>query len=159
MGREEPGDSHPIVSEWGGAWVVPEPGEGSSWARTWSIWNAVLSHTFSMSLELSLSLACLIFSLRSFWGWRMGVLFFFWISFGLTRGSRPYQQGEMFSPTSFPGDSFGHKPTSFPGDSFGHKVSELLSSTIKVPHGELGCSWRSHLSVENDSPVVSWFGS
>jgi hypothetical protein len=23
MGREEPGDSHPIINEWGGAWVVP----------------------------------------------------------------------------------------------------------------------------------------
>jgi hypothetical protein len=27
-GREEPGDSHPIINEWGGAWVVPGPGEG-----------------------------------------------------------------------------------------------------------------------------------
>jgi hypothetical protein len=22
MGREEPGDFHPIINEWGGAWVV-----------------------------------------------------------------------------------------------------------------------------------------
>jgi hypothetical protein len=28
MGREEPGDSHPIINQWGGAWVVPGPGEG-----------------------------------------------------------------------------------------------------------------------------------
>jgi hypothetical protein len=28
MGREEPGDSHPKINEWGGAWVVPGPGEG-----------------------------------------------------------------------------------------------------------------------------------
>jgi hypothetical protein len=28
MGREEPGDFHPIINEWGG--VVPEPGEGMS---------------------------------------------------------------------------------------------------------------------------------
>jgi hypothetical protein len=28
MGREEPGDSQPIINEWGGAWVVPRPGEG-----------------------------------------------------------------------------------------------------------------------------------
>jgi hypothetical protein len=28
MGREEPCDSHPIINEWGRAWVVPRPGEG-----------------------------------------------------------------------------------------------------------------------------------
>jgi hypothetical protein len=36
MGREEPGDSQPIINEWGGAWVVSEPGEGDlrcPWAR------------------------------------------------------------------------------------------------------------------------------
>jgi hypothetical protein len=27
----------------------------------------------------------------------------------------------------------------FPWGSFGHKVSELLSSIVKVPHGDLGC--------------------
>jgi hypothetical protein len=27
MGREEPGDFHPIINEWGGEWVVTEPGE------------------------------------------------------------------------------------------------------------------------------------
>jgi hypothetical protein len=26
MGRADPGDSHPIMSKWGGAWVVPQPG-------------------------------------------------------------------------------------------------------------------------------------
>jgi hypothetical protein len=37
MGREEPGESHPIINEWGGAWVVssqmrmvPEPKHGQS---------------------------------------------------------------------------------------------------------------------------------
>jgi hypothetical protein len=37
MGREEPGDSHPMISEWGGAWAVPsqvrmipEPEHGQS---------------------------------------------------------------------------------------------------------------------------------
>jgi hypothetical protein len=37
MGREEPGDSHPIIHEWRGAWVVPgqvrvvpEPEKGQS---------------------------------------------------------------------------------------------------------------------------------
>jgi hypothetical protein len=29
MGKEEPGDSQPIINEWGGAWVVPGQGEGS----------------------------------------------------------------------------------------------------------------------------------
>jgi hypothetical protein len=28
MEREEPGDFHPIINEWEGEWVVPEPGEG-----------------------------------------------------------------------------------------------------------------------------------
>jgi hypothetical protein len=27
-GREEPGDSHPIINEWGRAWAVPRPGKG-----------------------------------------------------------------------------------------------------------------------------------
>jgi hypothetical protein len=49
-------------------------------------------------------------------------------------------------------------PISFPWGSFGHEVSELLSSTVKVPHGDLGYSWRSCSSVEIDSPVASWFG-
>jgi hypothetical protein len=40
---------------------------------------------------------------------------------------------------------------SFPWGSFGHKMSELLSITITVSHGYLGCSWRSHLFVEIDS--------
>jgi hypothetical protein len=30
MGREQLGDSHPIINEWGGAWVVPGPGHGES---------------------------------------------------------------------------------------------------------------------------------
>jgi hypothetical protein len=30
MGREEPGDSHPIINEWGRIWAVPESGEGMS---------------------------------------------------------------------------------------------------------------------------------
>jgi hypothetical protein len=30
MEREESGDSHPIISEWGGACTVPGPGEGVS---------------------------------------------------------------------------------------------------------------------------------
>jgi hypothetical protein len=29
MGREEPGDFHPIINEWGGGWVVPSPVRGS----------------------------------------------------------------------------------------------------------------------------------
>jgi hypothetical protein len=27
MESEEPGDFHPITNEWGGLWVVPEPGD------------------------------------------------------------------------------------------------------------------------------------
>jgi hypothetical protein len=30
MGREESGDFHLIINEWGGEWVVPEPGEDSN---------------------------------------------------------------------------------------------------------------------------------
>jgi hypothetical protein len=30
IGREEPGDFHPIINKWGGEWMVPEPGEGVS---------------------------------------------------------------------------------------------------------------------------------
>jgi hypothetical protein len=36
-GREEPGDSHPTINEWGGAWVVPRPGKGGPWAGAWLI--------------------------------------------------------------------------------------------------------------------------
>jgi hypothetical protein len=28
MGREEPGDFHPVTNEWGREWAVPRPGEG-----------------------------------------------------------------------------------------------------------------------------------
>jgi hypothetical protein len=63
--------------------------------------------------------------------------------FKLTRGSRPYLQREIVSPISFPWGSFGHK------------ASELLSSIVKVSHGDLGCSWRSHLFVELNSLVAS----
>jgi hypothetical protein len=59
MRREDPGNSHPIINECGGAWVVPWPGEGGPWARAWSILNAIVSHIFSMSPKLSLTLACL----------------------------------------------------------------------------------------------------
>jgi hypothetical protein len=30
MRREEPGDFHPIINEWGGEWVFPKPVEGMS---------------------------------------------------------------------------------------------------------------------------------
>jgi hypothetical protein len=42
MRREERGDSHPIINEWGGAWAFL-PGEGGPWARAWSIWKVILS--------------------------------------------------------------------------------------------------------------------
>jgi hypothetical protein len=39
MGRIEPGDSHPIIKKWGGAWAVPKAGEGCPSARAWSVSN------------------------------------------------------------------------------------------------------------------------
>jgi hypothetical protein len=55
MGREDPGDSHPVMNEWGGAWAVPSrvrvvwaiPGLGHPWATY-------------VSPKLFLLLACLI---------------------------------------------------------------------------------------------------
>jgi hypothetical protein len=48
MGKEKPGDSHPIISEWGGAWVVPGQSMGN-----------LRCNFFFMSPELSLILAYL----------------------------------------------------------------------------------------------------
>jgi hypothetical protein len=46
-GSEEPGNFHPIISEWRGAKVVPGPGEGGLWARPGqSTDTAILSHIF-----------------------------------------------------------------------------------------------------------------
>jgi hypothetical protein len=42
----------------------------------------------------------------------------------------------------------------FPLGLIGHKVSELLSSIVKVPHGDLGCSWRPRSFVELYNLVV-----
>jgi hypothetical protein len=67
----------------------------------------------------------------------------FSICFELTRGNRPYLQGEIVSSISFPCGSFAHK------------VSELLPSRVKAPHEDLGCSWRFHSSVKINSPVAS----
>jgi hypothetical protein len=62
-GREEPGDSHPIISEWGGAWEVTRPGEGGPSLPVPGVGNlrthTLLSHVFSMSPVLCLALACL----------------------------------------------------------------------------------------------------
>jgi hypothetical protein len=55
MGREEPGDSHPIISEWGGGWV------GLSQVRAVS--EPEKCNIF-LSPKLSLILVCLIFLLR-----------------------------------------------------------------------------------------------
>jgi hypothetical protein len=46
------------------------------------------------------------------------------------KGQQILLQGEIISPISFPWGSFGHK------------VFELLSSIVKVSHGNLSCSWR-----------------
>jgi hypothetical protein len=77
MGREETGGFQSITDEWGGEWVIPGSGGGGlscPWARVWityihlqlkrekeecSIWNAILSHTFSKGPDL-----CLNFHLR-----------------------------------------------------------------------------------------------
>jgi hypothetical protein len=51
-GRKELGDSHPIISEWGGAWVVPWPGEGGPEPSLSNLHtHSLLSHIF-MSPEL-----------------------------------------------------------------------------------------------------------
>jgi hypothetical protein len=42
---------------WGGAWVIPSPGEGGPWARACSIWDVILRHLSSMSPKLTLTLA------------------------------------------------------------------------------------------------------
>jgi hypothetical protein len=63
--------------------------------------------------------------------------------FELSRGSGPYLQGEFAFPVSFPWDSFGHK------------VSELLFLTIKVCHGDLGCSWRACSFVEISNSIAT----
>jgi hypothetical protein len=51
MGRTEPGDSHPIVNEWGGVSAVPGPGEhpGSGVGNLQT--HTILSHIFFMSPE------------------------------------------------------------------------------------------------------------
>jgi hypothetical protein len=72
MGRAEPGDSHPIINEWGGAWVVTSqarvvPGSGNGKCN-------IKSYMFT-SPELSLILACLTSSSSLFmanWGKRKG---------------------------------------------------------------------------------------
>jgi hypothetical protein len=42
MGREEPGDSHPMISEWGGGMGGSQPdagGLGLPWATCMSVWK------------------------------------------------------------------------------------------------------------------------
>jgi hypothetical protein len=66
MGKEEAGDSHAIIIEWGGAWVVPRPGDGSGVVPETGMGSihthTILSHIFSMSPKLSLTLPCLKFN-------------------------------------------------------------------------------------------------
>jgi hypothetical protein len=64
MGREEPGDSHPIINEWGGPQMVPWPVEGVPEPEHDPSEMQLLSYIFSKSPELSLTLACLNFPLR-----------------------------------------------------------------------------------------------
>jgi hypothetical protein len=49
-GKEEPGESHPVINEWGRVWVF--------WARCW--WSGPSLGNLHTSRELSLLLACLI---------------------------------------------------------------------------------------------------
>jgi hypothetical protein len=51
MGREEPGDSHPIINEWGGTWAVP-----GQVRVVWAVPEPDVAH-LHMSPELSLLLA------------------------------------------------------------------------------------------------------
>jgi hypothetical protein len=37
-------------------------------------------------------------------------------------------------------------------------MSEIMSCTIKFSHGDLGCSWRSHLSVEFNTLMPHYLG-
>jgi hypothetical protein len=132
MGREEPGDSHPIIIEWGGAWVVP------SYVRV--VWAVSGQPTYESQTFPTSRLPQIVserqYSKNFLFG-RLGkgvcVWSIFSICFELTRSSRLYLQGEIVSSASF---SWGP---------FGHKVSELLSSIVKVSqeiwvaHGDLVC--------------------
>jgi hypothetical protein len=144
MGRAEPGDSPPIINERGGVWAVSGQVK-VVWAITKPDVNNLHTH---MNSKLSLLLAWGTRSWKNLFEVAEGLDYlFFWMCFKLTRGNRPYLQGEIVFPIFFPWCSFGHK------------VSELLSSIIKVPHGALGCSWGSCSSAEIDSTFASWLGS
>jgi hypothetical protein len=66
---------------------------------------SVLNFCMALS-QFCLRLQLLIDSLLCFMALFQGSLP---LHFELTRGSRPYLQGEIVSPTSFPWGSFGHK--------------------------------------------------
>jgi hypothetical protein len=51
MQRAEPRDSHQIINEWGGPWVVLRPSLGNIHT------HAIISHIFFMSPEFSLTIA------------------------------------------------------------------------------------------------------
>jgi hypothetical protein len=47
MGKTDPGDSHPVVKEWGGTWVVP-----SQVRVVWAIpWQSTWAQTFPTSIK------------------------------------------------------------------------------------------------------------
>jgi hypothetical protein len=52
MGRKEPGDSHPVINEWGVAWAVP--------GKVSLGWTGLSLVNLCMNPELSLLLACSI---------------------------------------------------------------------------------------------------
>jgi hypothetical protein len=114
MGREEPGDSHPIINEWGGTWAGP--------GQVWVVWNIPGKPNFPYSQPASNSRQ--EYSKKFF--------------LRLLKGGSP----SSVSASSRKGAA---DPTYKGKLSLGaHLVSESLPSTVKSPHGDLGCSWKSH---------------
>jgi hypothetical protein len=143
MEREEPGDWFPYNNQWVGR-DMGSPCARRGWSRSPWAGSGKPTHTYHIKSYISYESqtypnSCLSqIPLRDkipqkiLWGcWGAGVLFFSWIFFKLTRGSRPYLQEEIVSPIP---SLWVHSDT---------KLSELLSSTVKVSRGDLGCSWRS----------------
>jgi hypothetical protein len=86
------------------------------------------------------------YSKKLFFGVTEGGWSIFNMCLELTRGSRCYLQGETVSLASSP---------------WAHVDTRCLNHVehSQGSHGEVACSWRSPLSVEINSPFVSWFGS
>jgi hypothetical protein len=97
---------------------------------------------FSMTPKLSLILACLISSLR-----QDPEKIFLRLLSSLLNKLRA-GKGQQTLPTR------GNCLYFFPLGLIWTQGVELLSSTVRVPHGDLDCSWSSHLSAEMNSLVA-----